>query len=180
MAPVRRLLVSLDLSAESDALVDRLPALRIRGVEEVILTQVVGHAPVTASTTAIQPGASVGEELAQPKPCWRRSSRSDTPSLAGIRPSHRTGGIQQDGEPVLPRHFRAGVLEQDIGNRATSPDSQDDPVHPAAHGLSGQGMSDGSDPFSFPRPRGSCTPRTSRQRQRARFGWLRNSASPRR
>jgi nucleotide-binding universal stress UspA family protein len=46
MVPVRRLLIGLDLSADSDALVDCLPALRTWGVEEVILTHVVRQSPV--------------------------------------------------------------------------------------------------------------------------------------
>jgi nucleotide-binding universal stress UspA family protein len=46
MTPTRRLLVGLDLSEESDGLVDSLPALRAWGVEELILTHVASASPV--------------------------------------------------------------------------------------------------------------------------------------
>jgi len=46
MTPVRRLLVGLDLSEETDGLVDSLPALRAWGVEELILTHVASGSPV--------------------------------------------------------------------------------------------------------------------------------------
>jgi len=63
MAPVRRLLVGLDLSPESDALVDCLPALRMWGVEEVILTHVVGHSPIPVLHHS-DPTRGVGAKLA--------------------------------------------------------------------------------------------------------------------
>jgi nucleotide-binding universal stress UspA family protein len=46
MTPVRRLLVGLDLSEETDGLVDSLPALRAWGVEELVLTHVAAASPV--------------------------------------------------------------------------------------------------------------------------------------
>jgi hypothetical protein len=63
MAPVRRLLVGLDLSEETDGLVDSLPALRAWGVEELILTHVASGSPVPILHRK-DPTLGVGEKLA--------------------------------------------------------------------------------------------------------------------
>ncbi len=64
MTPVRRLLVGLDLSEETDGLVDSLPALRAWGVEELILTHIASESPVPILHKK-DPTRGVGEKLSE-------------------------------------------------------------------------------------------------------------------
>ncbi len=109
MTPVRRLLVGLDLSDDTDGLLDSLPALRAWGVEELILTHVTSGSPVPILHRK-DPTRGVGERL--------------TEAEAWLEPYFRIGLCIAQGNPggCLAEEARARRVDGIVlGMRERSP-----------------------------------------------------------
>lgn len=117
MAPVRRLLVGLDLSEACDALVDCLPALRTWGVEEIILTHVVRPSPIPVlhhgdPTRGVAARLAEIEAMLGPYFQIRYAIAAGDPSqaLASEAVSRRVDGI------VLGMRERSGISDVVFGD----------------------------------------------------------------